>query len=46
MISVTSESAAGVPYMVIVARVSFSFIGIFPISPIDLEGRSRVPMVA
>jgi hypothetical protein len=44
-IMVTPESEAGVPYMVIVARVNFSFLGIFPISPVDLEGRSRVPMV-
>ena len=44
-ISVTPESEAGVPYMVIVARVHFSFLGVFPISPVDLEGRSRVPMV-
>ncbi|HEX2115238.1 MAG TPA: TadE/TadG family type IV pilus assembly protein [Alphaproteobacteria bacterium] len=46
VISVTPETEAGVPYMVIVARVNFSFIGLFPIGPIDLEGRSRVPTVA
>ena len=44
-ISVTPETVAGVPYMVIVARVHFSFVGLIPVPPIDLEGRSRVPMV-
>jgi Flp pilus assembly protein TadG len=44
-INVAAETDAGVKYMVIVARVHFSFVSIFPINPLDLEGRSRVPMV-
>lgn len=44
-IDVAPEADAGVNYMVIVARVHFSFMSIFPITPVDLEGRSRVPMV-
>lgn len=44
-VNVTPEIDAGVNYMVIVARVHFSFISLFPIDAIDLEGRSRVPMV-
>ena len=44
-INVAPETDAGVNYMVIVARVHFSFMSIFPINPVDLEGRSRVPMV-
>jgi Flp pilus assembly protein TadG len=44
-VNVTPETDAGVNYMVIVARVHFSFMSIFPIDAVDLEGRSRVPMV-
>jgi Flp pilus assembly protein TadG len=44
-VNVSPESDSGVTYMVIVARVHFTFLNIFPINAVDLEGRSRVPMV-
>lgn len=44
-VTVTPEVEAGVNYMVIVARFNFSFLSLFPIAPVNLEGRSRVPMV-
>jgi hypothetical protein len=44
-VDVAPETDTGVNYMVIVARVHFSFMSIFPIDAVDLEGRSRVPMV-
>jgi Flp pilus assembly protein TadG len=44
-VHVSPESDSGVNYVVIVARVHFTFLGVFPISAVDLEGRSRVPMV-
>lgn len=44
-VNVSPESDSGVNYMVIVARVHFTFLSIFPINAVDLEGRSRVPMV-
>lgn len=44
-INVSPETVDGVNYMVIVTRFNFSFLSLFPISPVDLEGRSRVPMV-
>ena len=44
-VNVSPESDSGVNYMVIVARVHFTFLSVFPINAVDLEGRSRVPMV-
>lgn len=44
-ITVTPEVDNGVNYMVIVASVHFSFISIIPLDALDIEGRSRVPMV-
>jgi Flp pilus assembly protein TadG len=44
-IDVSPETVDGVNYMVIVTRFNFSFLNLFPVSSVDLEGRSRVPMV-
>jgi len=44
-ITVTPETDSGLNYVVIVARVHFAFISILPINALDIEGRSRVPMV-
>jgi Flp pilus assembly protein TadG len=44
-VDVSPESDSGVTYMVIIARVHFTFLSVFPINAVDLEGRSRVPMV-
>jgi Flp pilus assembly protein TadG len=44
-ISVSPETVDGVNYMLIITRFNFSFLSLFPIDPVDLEGRSRVPMV-
>ena len=44
-VNVTPETAGGVPYMNITTQFSFSFIGWIPGGTIDLQGRSRVPVV-
>jgi Flp pilus assembly protein TadG len=44
-INVSPETVDGINYMVIVTRFNFSFLSLLPINQVDLEGRSRVPMV-
>lgn len=43
---ITPETVGGVNYMNIVAQFHFSFLSLFPIAPVDLQGRSRVPVVS
>jgi hypothetical protein len=45
VIQVVPETVSGVPYMHIRARYPFSFIGLVPVGLLNLEGRSRVPVV-
>jgi hypothetical protein len=41
----TPETVGGVNYVTIQATYTFSFFSLVPVAPIDLEGRSRVPVV-
>lgn len=45
VVDVSPETVDGIDYMVIVTRINYSFLSLLPINPVDLEGRSRVPMV-
>jgi Flp pilus assembly protein TadG len=44
-VQLVPEVDGSINYTLIVAKVHFAFLSLIPITPVDIEGRSRVPRV-